>query len=61
MSRRPSRKARKRERREAERHGIAILELRARLDNPNGGRGVRRRNQSSRSDNRPPTEGNHHE
>ena len=55
MSRRPSRKARKRERREAARHGLTILELRRRLDNPNGGRGVRRRNQSVRSANRPPT------
>ena len=50
----PSRKARRRERKEARRHGLTVLELRARHNNPNGGRGVRRRNKSMRSDNGPP-------
>ena len=58
MSRRrgPSRKARRRERREAARRGLSIEELRRRNANPDGGRGVRRRAQSMRSDNGPPAE-----
>ena len=60
--RRPSRKARARERREAARHGLTIEALRRLRDNPNGGRGVRRRNPSQHADNGPIyLEGTHHE